>query len=347
MAAGLPGRARAPTARSKWRRARWHRWCGQRSGRGGSASSCRSIRRGEPSTLTVPRRRSPIRLSDADRVAACADPALARRSTSRPRSNCPPCCATATGRCASGCTGTKRSILRCLAVASLGLAVDLGTTNVAGFLIDLQSGVSVASLGNRESAGRLGRRRDQPDQSRDARPGRRRGTAHGRRRRDQRARARPVPAQSERRRGDIVDVAICGNTAMHHLLLGLPVRPARPRAIRGGRARRRWTSRRANSACRSVPAPTCIWPRMSAVLSAAIMSPPCSPPNHMGSSHDEPRHGYRHQHRNFADPPRRDRDRLLPVRPGAGGRSHLLRHARSGRRDRARLDRGRPHRQSE
>ena len=30
---------------------------------------------------------------------------------------------------------------------TLGLAVDLGTTNVAGFLVDLQSGARVASLG--------------------------------------------------------------------------------------------------------------------------------------------------------------------------------------------------------
>ena len=60
--------------------------------------------------------------------------------------------------------------------------------------------------------------------------------------------------------------------------------------------------------------------------------------------HDQPGHGHRHQYRNLPDPWRRHHDRLVPVRAGAGRRPHLLRHARGGRRDRARrLRRRRAH----
>ena len=66
------------------------------------------------------------------------------------------------------------------------------------------------------------------------------------------------------------------------------------------------------------------------------MSPRCSPPRNAGATHHQPGDGHRHQHRNLADPSTAPPVRLLPVRPGAGGRPHLLRHARRRRRDRAR-----------
>ena len=106
---------------------------------------------------------------------------------------------------------------------SLGLAVDLGTTNVAGFLVDLQSGVSVASLGIENP--QVGWGADVISRMNYAI----RGPAAAEELRTAAVTAinalahdlcRAVAAPTR----DIVDVVICGNTAMHHLLLGLPVR---------------------------------------------------------------------------------------------------------------------------
>ena len=160
---------------------------------------------------------------------------------------------------------------------SLGLAVDLGTTNVVGFLIDLETGERLASLGieNPQVAWgadlisrinyAIGARKHQDDLQA--------GGVH----RHQRARPRSDACRRRCARSDILDVAICGNTAMQHLLLGLPVRqlgrapfvaacttpmdvPARePRS--GIRARRARACRRQ---CRRL-------------RRLATTSPPCSP----------------------------------------------------------------------
>ena len=106
---------------------------------------------------------------------------------------------------------------------TLGLAVDLGTTNVAGFLVDLQSGVVVASLGienpqvgwGADVISRVNYATRGPaaaEELRTAAVTAINALAHDL------CRAVAAPLQ------DIVDVVICGNTAMHHLLLGLPVR---------------------------------------------------------------------------------------------------------------------------
>ena len=107
--------------------------------------------------------------------------------------------------------------------ASLGLAVDLGTTNVAAFLIDLESGARLASLGieNPQTAWgadlisrinhAIGGQRAAAD-LREAAVAAINGLAHDL--------CRAVGSHS----GCIVDAVVCGNTAMHHLLLGLPVR---------------------------------------------------------------------------------------------------------------------------
>lgn len=105
----------------------------------------------------------------------------------------------------------------------LGLAVDLGTTNAAGFLIDLRSGALVASLGveNPQTAwgGDVISRINHAASSQAAAEELRvaaveaiNAIAHDL--------CRTVGAATS----DIVDVAVCANTAMHHLLLGLPVR---------------------------------------------------------------------------------------------------------------------------
>ncbi len=106
---------------------------------------------------------------------------------------------------------------------TLGLAVDFGTTNVAGFLIDLAMGTRLASLGienpqvgwGADVISRINHAiRDEAaaDELRAAAVAAINALAHDL---SQAAGARPA---------DIVDLAVCGNTAMHHLLLGLPVR---------------------------------------------------------------------------------------------------------------------------
>jgi len=106
---------------------------------------------------------------------------------------------------------------------TLGLAVDLGTTNVAGFLIDLQSGERVASLGienpqvawGADVISRMNHAIQDPAKAAELRQAA--STAIN-------AIAHDLTASIGADTADIVDVAICGNTAMHHLLLGLPVR---------------------------------------------------------------------------------------------------------------------------
>jgi len=104
----------------------------------------------------------------------------------------------------------------------LGLAVDLGTTNVAGFLLDLETGARLASLGIENPQVSYGadlvsrvnhavRTKEGSMELHAAAAG-----AIG-------ALARDLCDAVSARTEDIVDVAVCGNTAMHHLLLRLPV----------------------------------------------------------------------------------------------------------------------------
>ncbi|MBU1362453.1 MAG: DUF4445 domain-containing protein [Gammaproteobacteria bacterium] len=106
---------------------------------------------------------------------------------------------------------------------SLGLAVDLGTTNAAAFLVDLDSGARLASLGvenpqvawGADLISRINYAVHGPaasEELRSAAVAAINALAHDL--------CRAVGQNSE----DIVDVVVCGNTAMHHLLLGLPVR---------------------------------------------------------------------------------------------------------------------------
>jgi uncharacterized 2Fe-2S/4Fe-4S cluster protein (DUF4445 family) len=106
---------------------------------------------------------------------------------------------------------------------SLGLAVDLGTTNVAAFLIDLESGARLASLGieNPQTAwgadliSRINHAIGGPRAAADLREAAVaaiNGLAHD------------LCLAVGSHAGCIVDAVVCGNTAMHHLLLGLPVR---------------------------------------------------------------------------------------------------------------------------
>ena len=105
---------------------------------------------------------------------------------------------------------------------TLGLAVDLGTTNVAASLTDMESGARLASLGieNPQAAfgadliSRINHAIRTPDGGRELQSAI--VTAIASLARDL---CESVAAQPDQ----IVDVTVCGNTAMHHLLLGLPV----------------------------------------------------------------------------------------------------------------------------
>lgn len=106
---------------------------------------------------------------------------------------------------------------------SLGLAVDLGTTNLAAFLVDLDDGRTLARLGveNPQTAwgadlvSRIDHASGDPKVAEALRAAACEAID---------ALAHDLCASIGQRPQDIVDVAVCGNTAMHHLLLGLPVR---------------------------------------------------------------------------------------------------------------------------
>jgi uncharacterized 2Fe-2S/4Fe-4S cluster protein (DUF4445 family) len=106
--------------------------------------------------------------------------------------------------------------------ATLGLAVDLGTTNTAAYLLDLERGMRIASLGieNPQAAwgadviSRLNHAIRTPAGGAELQAA---GT------RALNALAHDLCQATGARMSDIVEVAVCGNTAMHHLLLGLPV----------------------------------------------------------------------------------------------------------------------------
>ncbi len=105
---------------------------------------------------------------------------------------------------------------------ALGLAVDLGTTNVAAFLIDLETGVRLASLAieNPQTAwgADLISRINYAVRHDAARIELRSAALNA-----INALAHDLCHAVGTRLQDIVDVVICGNTAMHHLLLGLSV----------------------------------------------------------------------------------------------------------------------------
>jgi len=107
--------------------------------------------------------------------------------------------------------------------AALGLAIDLGTTNVVGFLIDLTTGARLASLGvenpqvawGADVVTRLDRALAGPEAQDELRAAAALAIQ---------SLGRDLAEAVGRTAVDIVDVAVCGNTAMQHLLLGLPVR---------------------------------------------------------------------------------------------------------------------------
>jgi uncharacterized 2Fe-2S/4Fe-4S cluster protein (DUF4445 family) len=105
---------------------------------------------------------------------------------------------------------------------ALGLALDLGTTNAAGFLIDLSSGRRLATLGienpqvgwGADLVSRISHAGRDPKAAAELQHAVATGVN---------ALARDLCGAVGAEPEDIVDVAACGNTAMQHLLAGLPV----------------------------------------------------------------------------------------------------------------------------
>ena len=103
-----------------------------------------------------------------------------------------------------------------------GLAVDLGTTNMAAFLVRLDTGERLASLGIENPQAAWGAdlisRINHAIQATSGAQELRRAVLQG-----LNALARDLVQAVGVQLGDVVDAVVCGNTAMHHLLAGLPV----------------------------------------------------------------------------------------------------------------------------
>jgi len=104
----------------------------------------------------------------------------------------------------------------------LGLAVDIGTTKVAAYLIDLESGETLAAAGvmnpqiayGEDVMARIAYAMEGEPQASELQ----RAIAGG-----LNEVAGELCAQVGRDRGEIVEAVLVGNTCMHHLVLGLPV----------------------------------------------------------------------------------------------------------------------------
>jgi uncharacterized 2Fe-2S/4Fe-4S cluster protein (DUF4445 family) len=105
----------------------------------------------------------------------------------------------------------------------LGLAVDLGTSKVSGYLIDLDNGNTVAKKGITNPQVNYGA--DIISRILYAMESKTRSRQMQKLIVDDLNRmAKDLCSEAKTAVGDIVDMVIVGNTAMHHLLLGLPVR---------------------------------------------------------------------------------------------------------------------------
>ncbi len=104
----------------------------------------------------------------------------------------------------------------------LGLAVDIGTTKVAAYLVDLESGETLAAAGRmnpqiaygEDVMARIAYTMDGASQARELQEAIVGGLSEM---------ARDLCAQVGRDSAEIVEAVLVGNTCMHHLVLGLPV----------------------------------------------------------------------------------------------------------------------------
>ncbi len=125
-------------------------------------------------------------------------------------------------RCQAAVRGSEVVGLSQLSSSLLGLAVDLGTTKIAGYLVDLGTGMTLTSAGamnpqiayGEDVVSRLGVAISSADGARqmqtlvvEALNGL----------------ASELCAQADCQREQVVEAVVVGNTAVHHLFLGLPV----------------------------------------------------------------------------------------------------------------------------
>ena len=202
--------------------ARWRRWCGPNLTPAKPLRFCHSTRSWSAATSASAQATLADNLSDLDRVVralelplAAVDLGAARQLPTALRDGDWSLCAHFREGELIGFSPRG--------LATLGLAVDLGTTNVAGFLVDLTSGTRLASLGienpqvawGADVISRMNHAIQGPQGAAELRQAA--STAIN-------ALAHDLCFSIGASTADIADVAICGNTAMHHLLLGLPVR---------------------------------------------------------------------------------------------------------------------------
>jgi len=108
-------------------------------------------------------------------------------------------------------------------VGPLGLAVDLGTTKVAGYLVDLSTGATLAAEGimnpqisfGEDVMARVAYALEGPEQAKQLQTSIALGMGEM---------AATLCQAAGARLSQIVEAVVVGNTAMHHLFLGLPVR---------------------------------------------------------------------------------------------------------------------------
>lgn len=119
--------------------------------------------------------------------------------------------------------GRSLVALRPARTAPLGLAMDLGTTKLAAYLVDVTTGRTLAATGamnpqiafGEDVMARIGHAVSHPEGQEQLR-----NVIIETMNRL----ARDLCAQEGRKIGDIAEAVVVGNTAMHHLFLGLPVR---------------------------------------------------------------------------------------------------------------------------
>ena len=202
--------------------------------------------------------------------------------------------------------------------AALGLAIDLGTTNVVGFLIDLMTGERLASVGienpqvawGADVVTRLDHALAGPDAE---------GELSAAAALAIQSLARDLAEAVGRTESDIVDVAVCGNTAMQHLLLGLPVRQlARAPYVAAVSGAVDVEARDLGLASRALRAR----PRGARRRRLRRLGPCCGfagDARALGRRRRDAGDGHRHQHRNLARVRRSDRVGVLPFGPALEG----------------------------
>ncbi|MCC6472277.1 MAG: DUF4445 domain-containing protein [Burkholderiales bacterium] len=170
----------------------------------------------EPATLASAR-------ADGDRMIEALRPSGVRRLDLAALRKLPALLRKNDWRVRAVCLGEEAIAFAAPGRPALGLAVDLGTTNCAGYLLDLESGALLGRLGienpqasyGADLVSRMNFAITSPEQREELRQAATTAVNEL-----ARSLCEAVGAAPE----EIVDVAICGNTAMHHLLLGLPVR---------------------------------------------------------------------------------------------------------------------------